>query len=244
LKKLPIYVISLDEDTARRDHLLGRLQMAGETDVTVIRALLGRTLCDAAYSVLTQDIHRQLGKGTLGCFLSHVSAWERVAASENEAAIVLEDDVTFSSFEPLNFVNLPPGLDILFISDRMSLREPDLFPLAVRPTIRLLEFLDSTHAMGGDGYVLTRSGAHKLLRACEHDYFFGHVDGRLLRYITTEDDLRALPPNSWIGEVIKTHHSQARPPGMGVLTGGCLSRPIVQQRSASSSRDREDAASR
>ena len=59
-------------------------------------------------------------KGTIGCFLSHVSAWEQIAVLKSPYAIVLEDDVDISSLKALHAFTPPDDAEIVFLNDRMS----------------------------------------------------------------------------------------------------------------------------
>lgn len=101
----PVYVINLDR---RRDRWLGVAQMLrsrGFTDVTRVPAVDGRQLTpafleryvapEALQALASPRInHEDLGStGAVGCYLSHVDVWRRVARSHTPA-LVVEDDAT------------------------------------------------------------------------------------------------------------------------------------------------------
>jgi hypothetical protein len=83
-----------------------------------------------------------------------------------------------------------------------------------------------------------------LLAACRKDLFYGHVDGRLLRYATSEEDLAQLPSDSWIAGVIRNHHHATLKPTLGLVRGYCLSEPLVRHRGIESSRETADQSLR
>jgi hypothetical protein len=109
------------------------------------------------------------------------------------------------------------------------------------PIWRALQQLEAAHGgPGGDGYLLTPEAARKLLSACARDFYFGHVDGRLLRYATSEDDLARLPEKSWIAGVVRYHRHPTLIPALGLLKGYCLSAPLVRHLGVPSIREMED----
>lgn len=91
------YVIHMERSTARRplvDELLQRLP-----DAQVLPAVVGRDLSDDDRArVYRRDLHQprypfDLSVGEIGCFLSHRSAWMRIAEGDAVAGVVAEDDV-------------------------------------------------------------------------------------------------------------------------------------------------------
>ncbi len=94
----PVFVINMERDTARRQHMvevLGRIGMAAE----FVTAVDGRAM--PASDRAAYDHARALriyGVGMkdseIGCFLSHYRIYERMLREGIETALVLEDDVT------------------------------------------------------------------------------------------------------------------------------------------------------
>ena len=91
------YVIHMESSTARRplvDALLARLPNA-----QVLPAVVGRDLTEEDRArVYQRGLLRprypfDLSVGEIGCFLSHRSAWMRIAEGEAVAGVVAEDDV-------------------------------------------------------------------------------------------------------------------------------------------------------
>ena len=95
--QIPIWVINLKRDVARRDFMveqLERLVLAYE----LIEAVDGSTLTEEDMSITSpelseQRIYRQLTRGEIGCALSHIRLWERIVREDIPEALIFEDDV-------------------------------------------------------------------------------------------------------------------------------------------------------
>ncbi|WP_375174327.1 glycosyltransferase family 25 protein [Pseudooceanicola sp.] len=91
------YIIHLDGSTARQplvDTLQGLLPAA-----EVLSAVDGRVMSEAERAAVCVPVLHQPAypfppkPGEVGCFLSHRKAWERIVASDDEAALIVEDDI-------------------------------------------------------------------------------------------------------------------------------------------------------
>lgn len=141
-------------------------------------------------------LRRPVSTNVQGCFLSHISAWERVAAGQR-SALILEDDAfpIFRFGDLLDSANIPPHIELCFVNQRMAPVRPglgipvDLEFLSLRDEMRYMPA--TQRGVGLDGYLLTPSGASKLLKFVDKDGIFGHVDWQLLSYCVTADDLCA-----------------------------------------------------
>jgi len=237
---LDVLVINLAKDVDRREALLAQFSKFADLRPRIVEGVHGSALPDNTCEALAQDRRWARNKGTIGCFLSHVKAWEEVARLTDRFALVIEDDVNVSGLRHLATLALPDDAEIVFVNDRMSPQEAGATP-AVLPIWRALELLEAAHGgPGGDGYLLTPEGARKLLAACTKDFYFGHVDGRLLRYATSEDDLAKLPDKSWIAGVVRYHRHPTLVPALALLKGYCLSVPLVKHLGVPSIREAED----
>jgi GR25 family glycosyltransferase involved in LPS biosynthesis len=236
-----VLVMNLASDTERLAHINGEFSALPGFALRRVPGVAGETLPDAVCAALIgQPGH--YARGTLGCFLSHVAAWEAVARLEADYAVVLEDDVTLLGFARLATLSLPADAGIVFINERLSPQWVHS-PLEVLDLAPLLLRLDATrNGLGGDGYILRPAAARQLLAACRADLYGGHVDGRLLRLAVPPELLAALPEESWIRGVIEQHHDKSRMPQLGLLRGYTLSHGIVRHRGVASSRERGDSA--
>ena len=236
-----VFIINLEKDKDRRDLVLGQFSRLPGFEPRIVEGMYGRLLSTGVCEMLTQEKSWARHKGTIGCFLSHAKAWEEVASLEDRFAIVLEDDVDASGLRQLATIPLPGDAEIIFLNDRMSPAEKRPDGPAPLPIWRALQLLDANHGgPGGDGYLLTPGGARKLLSACLKDYYYGHVDGRLLQYATSEEDLAMLPEAAWIGRVVKYHRHPTLVPTLGLLRGYCLSAPLVRHLGIASIREAEN----
>ncbi|XP_045323509.1 inactive glycosyltransferase 25 family member 3 isoform X2 [Leopardus geoffroyi] len=100
-----VFVISLARRPDRRERMLSSLWEM-EISGRVVDAVDGRTLNSSIMRSLGVDLlpgyqdpysGRTLTKGEVGCFLSHYSIWEEVAARGLAQVLVFEDDVRFES---------------------------------------------------------------------------------------------------------------------------------------------------
>jgi glycosyl transferase family 25 len=242
--EIPVFIINLDRDQARRDRILAQFSsLTGFRPILVI-GIQGGLLPTSVCAALARDAAWATLKGTIGCFLSHVKAWEEVSGCERSFAIVVEDDTDISRLGLLKSFDIPADAEIIFLNDRMCGDIGQARDLRVLPMVDALTRLDKVHSgAGGDGYLLTRDAARKLLKAIETDGFYGHVDGRLLQYASSERDLAELLSGSWVVSVIRNHcHSHFRPK-LGLLRGFSLSSALVTHLGETSSREEEDSRS-
>jgi Glycosyltransferase family 25 (LPS biosynthesis protein)/Polysaccharide pyruvyl transferase len=238
---IPVFIINLEKDKDRRDLVLNQFAKLPGFKPKIVQAVYGRLLSENVCEILTQEKNWANHKGTIGCFLSHVKAWEEVSRASEPFAVVLEDDADATGLRRLASLTVPDDAEIVFINDRMSPAEgPPAEPTPL-PIGRALQKLDAERGgPGGDGYLLTPGGARKLLAACLTDFYYGHVDGRLLRYATTERDIAMVPEDAWIARVIKYHRHPTLIPALGLLRGYCLSSPLVRHLGIASIREAEN----
>jgi glycosyl transferase family 25 len=119
---MKIFVISMKSAVKRRAQIaaqLGKLQLEFEW----IDAVEGKSLSEAELRRLTnyeqvQKHRRWLSNGAIGCALSHLEAYERIADSNEDYALVLEDDALlqngFKSFLDAYEEQVPP-LDVTLL---------------------------------------------------------------------------------------------------------------------------------
>jgi glycosyl transferase family 25 len=239
--RIPTFVINLESDSARRDDIIGQFARLPGFELNFVVGVDGGGLPDLACYTLTRSEHWIRYKGTIGCFLSHVKAWEEVARCPGPFAVILEDDVDVRGLHRLASLTPPADGDLIFLNDRLTAGASPALTLSALPMWRALTRLDALrNGPGGDGYFLTPKCAATLVAACRKDLFYGHVDGRLLRYATSEEDLAALPSDSWISSVIRNHHHATLKPELGLVRGDCLSEPLVRHRGFPSSRESAD----
>lgn len=177
IKDLPIFVISLPEATERQRITKAHLAEHG-LDFTLIEAVDGRGFDVAnhpAHDTLRRRLFfgRDLKGGEIGCTLSNKKCYEIIVAQNIPLALIFEDDVVLDK----NFIEIlqlslkhTTHFDLLrFISKPKLLEKPHkkLIPLTVQNGKTY--HITKTHGIPGGSYayLITLSGAKKLLKALE-----------------------------------------------------------------------------
>lgn len=232
-----IAFVNLDRNPERDAEL--RRQFAGSAPPLHRSAgVEGRRLPAAAVQRLGGDPQM---RGTLGCFLSHAGAWEAMLHRDDAYCLIVEDDVIPLLDLPagLDALQLPEGFDLVFVNDRLA---PQLEPATTAGfTTRTLEaamhaFPAEDNAPGGDGYILSRAGARKLLDWVAEDGFGEDVDWRLLAYGLGPAAIAGLPRPSHAGPWLDRVSAVIRRPER--LDAHVLHPPLIRTVGVSS--DRED----
>ncbi len=205
-----IALINLDRNTGRRRGIARDFRHS-QAPLFRVAGVEGRLLPEPAVRRLG-DAAAAAMRGTLGCFLSHVSAWETMLARKLAHCLIIEDDVVPMLPLPagLQALNLPAGFDLCFVNDRLQPRLAaaqvvqstgwQALPLAQA----FATFPPEDNAPGADGYLLSAVGARKLLAWVEQDGFAHDVDWRLLAYGLGEADCAGVPRHSHARGVIDT----------------------------------------
>jgi len=232
-----ISFVNLDRNPERKAEL--RRQFAGSAPPLHRSAgVEGRRLPAAAVQRLRGDPQM---RGTLGCFLSHAGAWEAMLHRDDANCLIVEDDVIPLLDLPagLDALGLPERFDLVFVNDRIA---PQLVPAETAGfTTRTLEaamhaFPAEDNAPGGDGYILSRAGARKLLDWVAEDGFGEDVDWRLLAYGLSPAAIAGLPRPSHAGPWLDRVSAVVRRPER--LNAHVLHPPLIRTVGVSS--DRED----
>lgn len=170
---LPVFVISLPEATERRAQIASHLKELGLAH-EIVDAVDGRGFdvpAHTAYNGRRRRLlfGRDLTGGELGCALSHRSIYERMADENIPLALVLEDDVVLSE-------DIPAVLKVLSgMTDRFELVRFLGSKKVARLQQRVVADLGGGYSLnrlrttpgGAHAYVVTLSGAQKLLRAMQ-----------------------------------------------------------------------------
>lgn len=225
-----IFVINLPSDEERWARTVSGFTPAFAGMVRRVGAVRGSDIPYLARSVLSKSGAWAHRPGEIGCFVSHVKAWEAVSAMGGWCA-VLEDDAASVGFERVTSVQPPPLADIIFMNDRMSPGQRSDSPQTAIQILdiscALLKLNQTGRGVGGDGYLLTSSAATKLLQAVSDDGFFGHVDWRLLRYSVTEQRLLKDFRDTRVERVLRHDVHPHCPPSWGILNAYVLSHPLI-----------------
>ena len=191
------YVINLDRDTGRMAKMRTALARYPFISAARIGGVRGSDLPDIASEILTTKAAMKDHKGTLGCSLSHVSAWEAVVRSGAPCSLILEDDgELLDGIEKLQDLTLPTDIDLVYCNGRMVYQDSgtDLLPL-----VPAFEFMvRNGTAVGSDAYLLSAEGAAKLLKFFAQDGFYSHVDLRVAAYSLSMEEMETLPQRQYV----------------------------------------------
>lgn len=189
---LPLVFINLDRDQERRTRLMDQLRQSG-IDGTRLPAVWWADQSPEKqgswYSagLNARQYYKSLLTGEKGCYASHMTAWQQLLDSHAPALVVLEDDVCLAP----GFSEAIRAIEALDVSwDMIKLigraQEKVRSGRVLAAGLRLVQYrrVPSTTA----GYVVSRSGAQKLLASRQP---FGRPVDVDLRF-WWENDLRIL----------------------------------------------------
>ena len=164
---LKAYLINLDRSGDRLAHMraeLGRISV----DFERIAAIDGAALDADGLAAFQQgrDSLKPEGwlPGEVGCFLSHLEAWRRIAAGEAPWAAVLEDDLRVSpALAPLLAATdwIPADADIVRLEANRPMRLSRPRGIKAAPGRRLFRAVSGT--TGSGAYVIARRTAQMLV---------------------------------------------------------------------------------
>jgi GR25 family glycosyltransferase involved in LPS biosynthesis len=217
------YVINLDRDTERMAKMRTALSRYPFISASRIGGVRGSDLPDIASEILTTKAAMKDHKGTLGCSLSHVAAWEAVVRSDAQCSLILEDDgELLDGIESLRDFSLEPNVDLVYCNGRMVYQDAGTKLLSIVPAFEFMA--RNGTAVGSDAYLLSREGAAKLLAFFARDGFYSHVDLRVAAYSLTLEEMETLPQRRYVVRDICTlrriydpeHHINARVLGTAI----------------------------
>jgi GR25 family glycosyltransferase involved in LPS biosynthesis len=178
-------------------------------------------------SYLPNSVLKRLGNsmnenfmGTLGCFLSHLNAWEKFLATDKRYALIVEDDfrplVKFPS--AIAGFSLPLSFDICWVTQRMDMST--IVPFAFKEVSEVVNRRASPAwlACGTEGYILSRNGAQELINYVSEDGLFGDVDWRMMTYSLSAKQIERLDKNTFASQAMQAHLKtvKSRPPLLSI----------------------------
>jgi glycosyl transferase family 25 len=172
---LPCFVISLEQDTERRDHMHRQLDALG-LHAEFVPAVNGGSLAAADWSQYDRERCLQIYgvemmPNEIGCFLSHYRLYERVVRENLPVALIMEDDLEIRPEFPLVLEDLlkaenPRWAVVRFESQRGRLINPKTRSdrgVTVQ-TLREGELVKlKIHVLGLGAYLISLDGARRML---------------------------------------------------------------------------------
>lgn len=227
------YVINLDNDLDR----MHRLAMS-ISDIGFILRRIGGVRAKYLPNSVVKFIPgaSSTERGTLGCFMSHLAAWEAINAGDSDFGLVLEDDARFHGCVTPDLSRLLSAeYDLVFCNNRLQpIKDIDgagTAPLkeagapAEYKIIPLHEAVvrrpQDQKAPGGDGYLLTKRGAKRLMEGVAVHGIYGDVDWFLLSCGVRQEEFAKLPGSSNFRrkiQLFRNHYKELPELVAGVLT--------------------------
>lgn len=165
-----IFVISLPGSAARQQAITAQLGRQGLA-FSWLEGVNGRSLDESAVRRLysaeraEREGGRQLSRGEIGCALSHLKIYQTMLDEALDLVLVLEDDAALSENFAEELKQVCAAVDWndneLVLLSHIH-KYTDWGALRIAPGLRLVR---PVTAYNGNGYLLTRSGARKLLAA-------------------------------------------------------------------------------
>ncbi|WP_342448053.1 glycosyltransferase family 25 protein [Parasedimentitalea huanghaiensis] len=167
-QQIPIYLINLDNSPERLKAFEAETSHFGLQFTRVSAVNSAEIPPDQADNLLSRRSgHLPLGKGEMGCFLSHQKVWDLIISGNDEWAFVAEDDIHISNpdafFSDMSW--LPEDADIVKAE---TARQLVTLSIQLHSTVDGHEIrqLQSYHG-GSAGYFVSRTGAQKLLASTQ-----------------------------------------------------------------------------
>jgi len=211
-------IINLESSIDRLQNICGHLKRA-DVEFERVPGLRGSDLSSYGMRRLAPNwngVKNHLG--TLGCFLGHIRAWEKVANGEGRGHLVLEDDAIPCGALPrsISALHIPQDFDLCFCNTRMErvFRQGETFP--AHPTsFSAMEARSSLRptkkAIGGEAYFLSKAGAVKALQAVDRIGPFMHVDWFLFVLGIDEEAAKAFRGDDRAAQLYNRVREQFRP---------------------------------
>lgn len=168
---IPVYVISLGRSIERREAIVRHLNSLG-IQFEVVEAVDGATLNDDQVTTMTCETSKNLHRGTIGCYMSHISVYEKIASKKQPLALILEDDARLSpkAVQLLTAGIDSPDFDYCFLdsddhNDRVAIYYDPSMGKQTNNGFTYYRLSDGPQTL--HAYLITRDAASKRL---EHAY--------------------------------------------------------------------------
>lgn len=148
------YVISLKHADDRRQVLAANIPYT----VDIFDAVDGHSLDENEVQPFTS-----LSRGQIGCFMSHIRLWERIAGEDASTVCIFEDDVVVSDDQAASNLRLPVDADLMFLG---HCAEPVGEKVVGQERLHTSVYPRCTHA-----YLITKNAAKRLseyMRSNQH----------------------------------------------------------------------------
>ncbi|MEH6344609.1 MAG: glycosyltransferase family 25 protein [Bermanella sp.] len=194
--KFKIFVINLDERADKfknaEDQILAQ-NLVCERISAVRGSNLSQQELEQAYNseLNKKNYLKALSLGEIGCYLSHISAWQKIVDEDLDYAIVLEDDCKLEA----NFKEITKIIPLLKDWDYMKLTGPR-GGRKIQERQSIIQGFELTHfdkvPTSASGQVISFAGAKKLL--AHSTPFYRPVDVDIQQYWEKGIDVIGIEP--------------------------------------------------
>ncbi len=163
-----IFVISLPGSTARQAAISAQLERHGLA-FSWLEGVNGRTLDEAEIRRVYSEERAQreggrlLNRGEIGCALSHLKIYQQMQTDNVDLALVLEDDAALSSDFAQALARVCQAVDWQACDLVLLSHIQKYTDWGARRIFGSLRLVRPVTAYNGNGYLITRLGAQKLL---------------------------------------------------------------------------------
>lgn len=138
----------------------------------VFEAVDARTLNNAQLAAYKVNINKpyypfMLSHGEIAAFHSHRECWRKIAESEYEAGLILEDDLEFDPAQFTRVVNLVLSVATEDSYVRFPIRAREVFKYKFNPEKDIFIYRPQVIGLGAVGQIVGRKAAKRLLKATE-----------------------------------------------------------------------------
>lgn len=199
------YIVNLDRSVDRWNRMQALFQDLG-LDVVRLPAVDGRKKDPEELRNMRPTLSerhfwlKEMTPGEMGCYLSHLKAWNALLETKDEWALIMEDDL-FVRENAKDFISdeswIPEGVDLIQMTASKEpaeeLREKD-FKMAIGKDARLVKVLKWGN-MGTVAYMINRKGAAAMISISKK--ILGPVDDLLFLHaspVRKEIDAWGLAP--------------------------------------------------
>ncbi|EGK15180.1 glycosyltransferase family 25 protein [Psychrobacter sanguinis] len=159
------YVISLEKEYERRDHIVKQFAQH-DTEFQFLNAVTPDTTFEEIQTLGLMDLNfESLTAGELACLLSHLKLWHLAVEENYDYIAIFEDDIHLGSdFNKLmNDSSWLKDLDIVKLEKFRPTVELSFNSIKIEGTNRKLHILKGKN-LGTGGYILSLKGANYLIR--------------------------------------------------------------------------------
>lgn len=196
MNNVQVYVVSLEKDIHRRKHLEEQFK-DNYSQMNIVEAIDGRDFKPEKVKEYSQNYtkqyHKEMSPGEVGCVLSHIKALEQFIDSNEEYALIIEDDILGSDddLDKLNNLNLSAIDDnavIICWAQNISARAKYVVgkKLLDEPSLMSIPKVLYSNIIGACCYVVTQESAKIIVNAHKECLRLADQWGEILKKDSTQ----------------------------------------------------------